>query len=655
MAEEPWDELMGPPPQREHKAVALDDDRTMSETTISSVASSTVSRMPSRWAQYEDDEQLRHDSHEANCKAIELAAEKIANSPPRSDFSAAPSSRSSVGSRRVTSPVDYDSDGSEPASWETDEAIRAEALKMLEIADDHLNTSYSVRKTQTGGFSASYSGGFGGGAGSSRGSSRRSSGSSFSGSGHQKRVPRALAGIDFSKRASTSRLSYTTSPRNSYSANDDSPYSEQEGLVDVIEMENHGTVPKKETKWSSRYSIDHTLLALSGGRSRSSNPRDVLDELERETDREIRSARNMFVSSPHDTPRIFGAASYFGGKLNPEQTTPINRTTNIKSWMDTTSGLDTNGKSLTPPEPRKTWQEQVERKKRQQRRLALVVLGICAFILVVAGVAVSRKGSDSKASAFGDSGVDRGVPEVVFYVTSDSPYDSSEEQKLTADLRVISDAEFVVHLGNIQDSSVTLCSEARYSRVKDVLLQSPVPIFILPGEEDWNNCPNPENAWETWENTFSAFESNFDHSFMVSRQLRRKENFAFLHQDVLFMGFHLVGGRNDVDESEQRLLDNINWMESVVTMNEGKFKSIVMLGNARPGPQQRMFFDRLSDFLGPYDLPIIYVHANSGVGGVMQYDLFGNQGIEALQIEDGGKNPPLRISVYEGDGPFVVG
>lgn len=637
--EEPFDELMGSP--RVLKSTH-DDDRTMSETTASSVASS--GRMPSRWSQYErDDEQLRHDSHEANLKAVELASEKIANSPPR--YSTGPK-RSSV-----TLPLDYESDEGSELGWEHEAAIRAEALKMLEIADDHLSTPYNVRKTQSGGFSASYSGGFSGV--SSLASSRRSSDS-----GSQKRVPRALAGIDFSKRASSSRASYTSSPRGvSHEGQDESPYSEEYGLVDVLDKEK-AAAAQKESKWSSRYSIDHTLLALSGGRTRSSNPKDVLDKMERDTDREIKSARNMFVSSPHEKPRIFGSSGFSFGKskLNAEQTVPFTRSTNLKSWMDTSGGLDANGKSLTPPEPRKTWQEQVERKKRQQRRLGMLSLGICAAIFILIGIAVGRRGNGSNSSSFGASGTDRGVPEVVFYVTSDSPYDNSEEQKLSADLQVLSDAEFIVHLGNIQDASVTLCSESRYARVKDILLQSPVPMFILPGEEDWNNCPNPENAWETWEDNFSGFESNFDHSFMVSRQMRRKENFSFLYQNVLFIGFHLVGGRNSEDELDQRLKDNINWMESMVTMNEGDFKYIVMMGNARPGPQQRAFFDRLSDFLGPFDLPVIYVHANSGVGGVMQYDLFGkDQGIEALQIEDGGKNPPLRISIYDGEGPFVVG
>lgn len=661
MAEEPWDELMGPPPSHNRKYGASSDDEPTSVTSSSSSYASS-SRMPSRWAQYEKDtEQLRSESHEANCRAVELASDNIANSPPRSVVA------DTVARRGVNMDYETDDGSDDDYSYENDEAqIRLEALKMLELADDHLSTPYAVRKTQTGGFSASYSGGFGGTG--SLGNSRRSSGSSDARrSSEARRVPRALAGIDFSKRAT--RNSYTASPRTNYSGADDLgiPFAEQESLVDVIEMD--GPAPKKESRWSSRYSIDHTLLALSGGRSRNSNAKDVLDQLERETDREIKTARNMFVSSPHETPRMFGSGGFsfrdgFRGSArgtDAEETQPISASTNLRTaWIDAvSSGLDTNGKSLDPPEPRKTWQEQVERKKRQQRHLLAITLGVCISIAVLIGVlaGISGKKGKAKSSHFSDTAPSTASPEVVFYVTSDSPYDSSEEQKLSADLQVMSDAEFVVHLGNIQDSSVTLCSESRYGRVKDVLMQSPVPMFILPGEEDWNNCPNPENAWETWETTFEAFESNFDHNFIVSRQMRRKENFAFLYKNVLFMGFHLVGGRvHDGDDWDARLQDNINWMESMVTMNQESFRYIVMMGNARPGPQQRMFFDRLSAFLGPYDLPIIYVHANSGVGGVMKYDLFGgDKGIEALQIEDGGVNPPLRISIFDGEAPFVVG
>jgi len=651
MADEPWDELMGPS-RKGLKNKLQDEDPTMSETSTST----SSSRMPSRWAQYEaDSDRLRSESHEANCKAVDMAAEKITNSPPRSAVSSASNSRRAQRTS-VTLPTDYDSDdNSAEYGWENDEAIRAEAMKMLEIADDHLSTPYAVRKTQSGGFSASYSGGFGG-------SNRSSFSSSLSGSGRAKHVPKALAGLDFTKRSSSShsRASYTASPRSSYS--EDAPFAEADSLVDVVEMESTMPGGKKESKWSSRYSIDHTLLALSGGRTRGDTVKDVLDQMERETDRERKTARNMFISSPHEMPKIFGSTgfsfrdNYVFGKQNVNANI-IHSQTNLKTAFD--GSLDTNGKSLAPPEPRKTWQEQVERKKRQQRRLAAGCIALCLLFGLIIGFSV-RASDDNhdKAAAFSASGDDRGDPEIVFYVTSDSPYDSGDEQKLLADLEALpSDAQFLVHLGNIQNSAVTLCAESRYGRVKDVLLQSPVPLFILPGEEDWNNCPNPEDAWESWETNFGAFETNFGHSFTVNRQLRRKENFAFVEKSVLFLGFHLVGGRiNNEDEWGKRLDDNINWLESMVTMNSAEFKYIVMMGNARPGPQQRKFFDRLSKFLGPYDLPIVYIHGNSGVGGVMQYELFGgDDGIEGLQIEDGGKNPPLRISIFSGEGPFVVG
>lgn len=617
MADTPFDELMGPPP----------------------------SMTPPRWKEYETDSaQLQEDAHEANCKAVDMAADRIANSPPR------------VGAGGgIRLPNDYDSDdGSEEYGWENDAAIRAEALKMLEIADDHLSTPYAVRKTESGGFSASYSGGFHG----SHRSSGNSSASSISGAGG-KRVPKALAGLDFTKPRASRSTSYTASPRSSYT--DDAPYTDNEhNMVEL--MNNTGDAQKKESKWSSRYSIDNTLLSLSSGRSARDTVNDVLNRMDRETDRESRTAHNMFNADGRnmETPRIFGSSGFsfrdthiFGKQNVSASDSPQ---ANLKSWRDV-EGLDKNGNSLTAPEPRKTWQEQVERKKRQQRRLMVAGVGVCVILALIIGLTASKGGDSSQASAFGTD-KDRGTPEVVFYVTSDSPYDSNEEQKLAADMAALpSDAQFMIHLGNIQNSAVTLCSESRYARVKDVLLESPVPMFILPGEEDWNNCPNPDDAWEVWQDNFKAFESNFDHNFVVSRQLRRKENFAFLHEDILFLGFHLVGGRvTSQEELDERLDDNINWLESMVTMNRDSFRSIVMLGNARPGPQQRRFFDRLSNFLGPYSLPIIYIHANSGVGGVMQYELFeGEDGIEGLQIEDGGENPPLRISVYEGDSPFVVG
>lgn len=617
--DEAYDELMGPSRKNLRDMLGGDQDPTMMESEEQVIANMT----PSRWASQErDSETMRNEAHEANCKAVELAAEKVAaNTPPRKSAS-------------VRVPHDYESDEgavSDEYGWENDEQIRAEALRMLNMADEWHSGPYTVRKTSTGGFSSSFTEG------------------SSSASQKKKHVPKALAGLDFTKR-SGNRALYASGSRSWYNNRDEESaqtYKEEDNLVGAEESET-----KKESKWSSRYSIDHTLLTLSSGKAGGA-VKDVLDRMDRDGDREYASARNMYMTNPHET-KIFGSGG-FGFRENHvfgKQNVTVGRQTNLYD-------LNSDGKSLPPPEPRaKTWEEQVKQKKRQQRRIGMACFAICAVVVVIIIVTIKKRGgSSTQASAFGTF-ENRGTPEVVFYVTSDSPYDSTEEQKLSKDLKALpGDAGFIVHLGNIQNSAVTLCSESRYSRVKSLLVQSPVPMFVLPGEEDWNNCPSPESAWKAWETNFQSFESNFEHNFLVNRQLRRKENFAFVSNEVLFMGFHLVSGRvNSRDEWNKRMEDNINWLESMVTMNQEDFSKIIMFGNARPGPQQRKFFDRLSDFLGAYEIPIIYIHANSGVGGVMQYKIFGrDQGIEGLQIEDGGQNPPMRISVYEGGSPFVVG
>ena len=99
--------------------------------------------------------------------------------------------------------------------------------------------------------------------------------------------------------------------------------------------------------------------------------------------------------------------------------------------------LDSNGKSLTPPEPRKTWQEQLERKKRQQRRLGAIAFAVVAGIIIVCSVLFTRGGGSETTKTYASYGgaYDGQTPGVVFYVTSDSPYNVGDEQKLKEDLK----------------------------------------------------------------------------------------------------------------------------------------------------------------------------------------------------------------------------
>jgi len=70
-----------------------------------------------------------------------------------------------------------------------------------------------------------------------------------------------------------------------------------------------------------------------------------------------------------------------------------------------------------------------------------------------------------------------------FCVIADVPYSNNEANRLRNQIATqLDDCEFLVHLGDIlQDVA---CTEARYLAIKDILLESPIPAFILPGDNE---------------------------------------------------------------------------------------------------------------------------------------------------------------------------
>ena len=69
---------------------------------------------------------------------------------------------------------------------------------------------------------------------------------------------------------------------------------------------------------------------------------------------------------------------------------------------------------------------------------------------------------------------------ITFYVLGDIPYDYDEELILSE--QIPDDAEFVFHVGDIMRPKRTYCMDSAYARVKEILLQSKVPVFITLGD-----------------------------------------------------------------------------------------------------------------------------------------------------------------------------
>ena len=290
--------------------------------------------------------------------------------------------------------------------------------------------------------------------------------------------------------------------------------------------------------------------------------------------------------------------------------------------------------------------EEIHRMWRKRVLLGLL-FGVC-FVAIVAYV-------------YGTSfplGSPGGGP-VTFYVTSDVPLGEGDEGRFKGYLSDLpDDADFVVHLGDLALAKNSNCEEQTYEHAASMMSKnSPAPVFVVPGNEDWNECPAPEAALDRWLDHFSRFEDNFKHPFEVSRQLGREENFSFLHRGVLFIGLHLVDGTvPEQVEWNLRTEECVEWTEENLAMtDEEDYRAVVLLGHAEPTSEQLGdYFWPIVDDLNGLGKPVLYVHGKSMQGFNIYHPFSAARGLTALELDPGGSAPPAKIRIGMGAQPFQI-
>ena len=59
---------------------------------------------------------------------------------------------------------------------------------------------------------------------------------------------------------------------------------------------------------------------------------------------------------------------------------------------------------------------------------------------------------------------------------------------------------------NGYESGSSPCDDAVYKKVAGILTTAKVPIFIVPDDNEWNDCADPAQAWTLWGKYFMRFE-----------------------------------------------------------------------------------------------------------------------------------------------------
>ncbi|MRI00048.1 hypothetical protein GH721_05805 [Kriegella sp. EG-1] len=237
---------------------------------------------------------------------------------------------------------------------------------------------------------------------------------------------------------------------------------------------------------------------------------------------------------------------------------------------------------------------------------------------------------------------------VVFTAIGDVPYSDEQRTGLIAmidahNTKAVS--EFVVHVGDIKPGADP-CTEPVYEDVSEILKKFDAPTFMLLGDNEYNDCENPDTALELWNEYFLNFQDNWSFNQTVTYQENRAENFVWTQSKIMFMGLNLVGSSvHDQEEWDVRLADNGKFLKDYVNVNADDLEALVIFGHANmveAGPDKfKPFTDVLKEVAIDFEKPILYVQGDGHFWFLNRP--YEETNILRLQIE-GGANA-VQISV----------
>jgi hypothetical protein len=245
--------------------------------------------------------------------------------------------------------------------------------------------------------------------------------------------------------------------------------------------------------------------------------------------------------------------------------------------------------------------------------------------------------------------------EITFSVIGDVPYSESELNTLSlhvANHNLYSPSEFLVHVGDMVGSNEP-CFEARYDAVAAILTGLAVPAYIVPGDNEWNDCSDPDQGWSWWMEHLYALETAYCGTPATQRQTVRPENFAFVSKGVLFVGINLVGSTVlDTAAWNLRMQQDADWISQQLQANASAIRSAVVFAHAGSATSRRTFFDLFIPIAAAFAKPLLYVH---GDGHSWRWDLpfSGAQNVRRMEVERG-TTPPVQLTVtLDPLNPFV--
>lgn len=227
------------------------------------------------------------------------------------------------------------------------------------------------------------------------------------------------------------------------------------------------------------------------------------------------------------------------------------------------------------------------------------------------------------------------------------------------------DNEFLVHLGDWNANRPDACPSHIYRDFGDLMSDSSVPVYLVPGDNEYNDCPDPEEAFSFWAEHLGEYERKHwpaPTECNVVRQTSRNENFAFRKRGILFIGLNLVGGEvHDEDEWSDRMKDDLAWVDLNIKLNEAETKTVVLFAHTgSENYRTQDFYEPLAERIkDDYQKPTVVVRvanpdwAGQEVLDKVEDDVEGLEDYKNVHV-DGGVWPPMRVRIDSKLNTFYV-
>jgi F5/8 type C domain/Fibronectin type III domain/Secretion system C-terminal sorting domain/Calcineurin-like phosphoesterase len=227
--------------------------------------------------------------------------------------------------------------------------------------------------------------------------------------------------------------------------------------------------------------------------------------------------------------------------------------------------------------------------------------------------------------------------QVIFSVTGDVPYSSSEVTKFQTQMtnhNKYSPSKFFVHVGDIL-SGGSACNESVYSTLASSMKTLEVPGYIVPGDNETVDCKSPSSGMNFFLKYFTNFEQNFC-SPATEHQSGHPENWAFTMDGVLFVGINLVYGGSSAAKSAA------DWATQQLQNNGSQVRAAVFFDHYSPASSST-FSTPFRAACASFDKPVLFVHGH-GHSWSTSYP-FSEKNIFKVQVNKGGSEDPVEVTV----------